>query len=213
LKEFRTDCTIIRGGLETFRGGFAPCRAAVIVGGRIGIDTGGNFSFLFSYVNDGHESLLAARLRQALPELLIFISSEVAPIWRAFERGNTTSMDAYVKPIVGEFVVLLNDGLDERRIHGWRALMKSNGGQVALAERMKRCPWGLFGGEPSSLTNLEVKCSTDEELVAHDVLERFVSAESAMCKYGVILAEGGKVDVRATEQRREEMRHAVEAAR
>lgn len=95
-------------------------------------------SFLFSYVNDAHESLLAARLREALPGVPISISSEVAPIWREFERGNTTSMDAYVKPIVAEFVDSLNQGLDERNIHGWRALMKSNGGQVALARAAER---------------------------------------------------------------------------
>ena len=95
-------------------------------------------SLLFSYVNNAHESLLAARLRDALPGVPISVSSEVAPIWREFERGNTTSMDAYVKPIVGEFIQSLNVGLDERQIHGWRALMKSNGGQVALARASER---------------------------------------------------------------------------
>jgi N-methylhydantoinase A len=95
-------------------------------------------SLLFSYVNSAHESLLAARLRDALPGVPISVSSEVAPIWREFERGNTTSMDAYVKPIVGAFIRSLNAGLDERQIHGWRALMKSNGGQVALTRAAER---------------------------------------------------------------------------
>jgi N-methylhydantoinase A len=95
-------------------------------------------SLLFSYLNDAHEALLASHLRRALPDVPISVSSEVAPIWREFERGNTTSMDAYVKPIVGEFVTSLNAGLDERGIHGWRALMKSNGGQVALGRAAER---------------------------------------------------------------------------
>jgi N-methylhydantoinase B/oxoprolinase/acetone carboxylase alpha subunit len=43
---------------------------------------------------------------------------------------------------------------------GIRRVMEVRGDSMtvtALAERMKRRPWGLFGGKPGSLTNLEVK--------------------------------------------------------
>jgi N-methylhydantoinase A len=73
-------------------------------------------SLLFSYVNSAHERQLAERLRQTFPNLALSVSSEVAPIWREYERGNTTVMDAYVKPIVREFADSLDAGLDER---GW----------------------------------------------------------------------------------------------
>jgi N-methylhydantoinase A len=95
-------------------------------------------SLLFSYVNDTHERFLAERLRSAFPETPISVSSEVAPIWREFERSNTTVMDAYVKPIVARFAHSLAGGLDERGLAGWRALMKSNGGQVAVQHAHER---------------------------------------------------------------------------
>jgi N-methylhydantoinase A len=95
-------------------------------------------SLLFSYVSDSHERRLAEHLRAAFPGIALSVSSEVAPIWREYERGNTTVMDAYVKPIVGDFAESLDAGLQKRTMSGWRALMKSNGGQVALEHATQR---------------------------------------------------------------------------
>jgi len=95
-------------------------------------------SFLFSYVNDAHEHRLAAALRAAFPGAPISVSHEVAPIWREYERSSTTVMDAYVKPLVTRFATDMERGLGERRISGWHALMKSNGGQVAVAHAAAR---------------------------------------------------------------------------
>lgn len=95
-------------------------------------------SFLFAYVNDAHERRLATALRAALPDVPISVSHEVAPIWREYERASTTVMDAYVKPIVARFATDMEEGLRDRRISGWHALMKSNGGQVAVAHAAAR---------------------------------------------------------------------------
>ncbi|HYM84402.1 MAG TPA: hydantoinase/oxoprolinase family protein [Candidatus Dormibacteraeota bacterium] len=95
-------------------------------------------SLLFAYVNDAHERLLADRLRGAFPETPISVSSEVAPIWREYERSSTTVMDAFVKPIVAGFTAALEDGLSARSMSGWHALIKSNGGQVPVARASLR---------------------------------------------------------------------------
>lgn len=89
-------------------------------------------SLLFSYVNAGHEQRLAARIRTAFPGTPISLSSEVSPVWREYERTSTTTMDAYVSTMVRDFVKGLNSGLQGNAVGGWHALMKSNGGQVAL---------------------------------------------------------------------------------
>ncbi len=89
-------------------------------------------SLLFSYVNPEHEIRLAERLREAFPNTPISVSSEVAPIWREYERTSTVVMDAYVKPIIGEFGRSVSAGLTQRRVGGRQALMKSNGGQVQV---------------------------------------------------------------------------------
>jgi len=95
-------------------------------------------SFLFAYVNGDHERRLADALRAAHPDAPISVGHEVAPIWREYERGSTTVMDAYVKPIVARFARDIEEGLGKRRISGWHALMKSNGGQVAVGHAAGR---------------------------------------------------------------------------
>ena len=91
-------------------------------------------SLLFSYVNPAHEQAVAAALEDALPGIPVSISSEVAPIWREYERSNTTAMDAYVKPIVSSFAADLVRELDALRMGGWHGLLRSNGGHVAIPD-------------------------------------------------------------------------------
>ena len=107
-------------------------------------------SFLFSYVNAVHEQRVADALRAAIPGVMVSISSQVAPIWREYERSSTTVMDAYVKPIVRRFAEDIESGLASRHVSGWHALMRSNGGQVPVAHAADRpCEMvlsGLAGG-------------------------------------------------------------------
>ena len=51
-------------------------------------------SLLFSFINDTHERLLGERLREALPNIPVFLSSEVLPEIREFERTSTTAVCA-----------------------------------------------------------------------------------------------------------------------
>src|SRR5262245_9955975 len=46
---------------------------------------------LYSFLNDAHERAVGARLRAALPDLPVFLSSEVLPEIREFERTSTTA--------------------------------------------------------------------------------------------------------------------------
>lgn len=95
-------------------------------------------AFLFSYVNNGHERKIVAKLKEAFPNTPISLSSEVSPVWREYERTTTTVMDAYVSSIVGNFAKGLENGLQEQKVSGWHALMKSNGGQVSLDHSTRR---------------------------------------------------------------------------
>ena len=115
-------------------------RVVEVVGAKLAEEPGSAvaISFLFAYVNPAHEQRLAEALRLAHPASPVSVSSEVAPIWREYERSSTTVMDAYVKPIVKLFTGDLEQGLDDRRIAGWHALMRSNGGQVPIRHAADR---------------------------------------------------------------------------
>jgi N-methylhydantoinase A len=88
---------------------------------------------LFSFLNDGHERAVGARLRAALPELPIFLSCEVLPEVREFERTSTTAVCAYVGPILRSYL-----GRLEAAVRGMGLpapyVMGSSGGVFTVAE-------------------------------------------------------------------------------
>ena len=60
--------------------------------------------FLHSYAYPEHELLLAARLREAFPELFVSASAEIVREFREYERASTTSVNAYVGPRVSHYI-------------------------------------------------------------------------------------------------------------
>jgi 5-oxoprolinase (ATP-hydrolysing) len=107
-------------------------------------------SLLFSYVDAGHEVRLAEALRERFPDLHVSVSHAVAPTWREYERGNTTIVDAYLKPVFSRLVERFEDGLAARGFRGGVAILKSNGGQVESGTAGERSAElvlsGLAGG-------------------------------------------------------------------
>ena len=61
-------------------------------------------SLLFSFLNPEHERRLGARLRAALPDVPIYLSSDVLPEIKEFERTSTTAVCAYVGPILASYL-------------------------------------------------------------------------------------------------------------
>ena len=59
---------------------------------------------LYSFLDDRHERAVGARLRAALPDLPVFLSSEVLPEIREFERASTTAVCACVGPILASYL-------------------------------------------------------------------------------------------------------------
>jgi N-methylhydantoinase A len=90
---------------------------------------------LYSFLNDAHERAIGARLRAALPDLPVFISSEVLPEIREFERTSTTAVCAYVGPVLASYLSRLEAALTGM---GWPApyVMGSSGGVFSVAEAL-----------------------------------------------------------------------------
>lgn len=95
-------------------------------------------NLLFSFVHPEHERRLADAIRRALPGVPMSASHEVAPIWREYERASTVITDAYLRRLTGAFAEEVDQGLEERGLTTMRALLKSNGGQVAMARAPRR---------------------------------------------------------------------------
>src|SRR5215475_10268873 len=90
-------------------------------------------SLLFSFLNPEHEQRLGARLRAALTGVPVYVSSEVLPEIREFERTSTTAVCAYVGPILASYLEALESatrGKDLPRLY----VMGSGGGVLEAAE-------------------------------------------------------------------------------
>jgi len=99
--------------------------------------------YLFSYLNPEHELATAALLRERFPGVSISLSHEVAPIWREYERGTTAIVDAYLKPLMDDYVAGVSRALEVEGMEAPWALLKSNGGH-ALSERARERPAHLL---------------------------------------------------------------------
>src|SRR5262249_32845905 len=84
-------------------------------------------SLVFSFLNPMHERQLGARLRAALPDIPVYLSSDVLPEMREFERTSTTAVCAYVGPILASYLARLEMATRSQKLPPLY-LMGSNGG-------------------------------------------------------------------------------------
>ena len=100
-----------------------------------GLQTVG-ISLLFSFLNDTHERRLGDLLRSALPDVGVFLSCDVLPEIREFERASTTAVCAYVGPLLAGYLGRLQSatsalGLPDLHVMG------SSGGVIDIAEALR----------------------------------------------------------------------------
>jgi N-methylhydantoinase A len=93
-------------------------------------------SFLFSFLNDRHERIVGERLRKALPKVKIFLSCEVLPEVREFERTSTTAVCAYVAPVLESYLGRLQKAVTELGLPKLY-VMGSSGGVFDIAEGLR----------------------------------------------------------------------------
>lgn len=84
--------------------------------------------FLHAYVNDEHEKRLAAAIKKRFPKLAVSISSAVAGEIREYERMSTTVCNAYVQPLMTDYLRQLEDRVNKVAPRSQLRIMLSSGG-------------------------------------------------------------------------------------
>jgi N-methylhydantoinase A len=88
--------------------------------------------FINAYANPGNERAAAAAARAAWPNRHVTASSEILPEIREFERASTTSLNAYLQPVVSGYLDRLQGALAEREFLGEFHIVQSNGGVMSV---------------------------------------------------------------------------------
>lgn len=105
--------------------------------------------FINSYANGDNERAVRAALRAALPDLPVFISAEILPEWREFERSSTAVVSAYIGPVLNDYLHRLVDGLRDRGYRYDLLIMLANGG-LATANAALTRPAFTIGSGPAA---------------------------------------------------------------
>jgi N-methylhydantoinase A len=105
-------------------------------------------SFLFSFLNDTHERRVGEALRRALPDVSVFLSCEVLPEIREFERASTTAVCAYVGPLLAGYLDRLQRAVSALGLPALH-VMGSSGGVLDIAEAL-RMPASVVESGPAA---------------------------------------------------------------
>src|SRR5712692_6689634 len=95
--------------------------------------------FINAYANPENERRAVEAVRAVWPNAFITASSEILPEIREFERTSTTALNAYLQPVVGDYIARLEDGLASAGARGKMLIVQSNGGVMSV-ETAKRLP-------------------------------------------------------------------------
>ena len=94
---------------------------------------------LFSYLNNRHEKRIAELVHERNPSLPVSLSSEVQPEFREYERFSATVLNAYLQPVISEYLGFLEEALERDAPDAVLGIYQSNGGLMS-AGRARRFP-------------------------------------------------------------------------
>ncbi|HET6999165.1 MAG TPA: hydantoinase/oxoprolinase family protein [Solirubrobacterales bacterium] len=100
---------------------------------------------LFSYLDPSHERRVAEHLRERLPGVHVSASHEVLPRFREYERCSTTTIDAYLSPLLGHYLTRLEQTTGAAGLPAPQ-VMQSSGGVAPAAEAARAGAWSVLSG-------------------------------------------------------------------
>ena len=106
-------------------------------------------AFLFSFLNPNHEERVRALVGARWPDLPVSLSSEVDPAFREYERTVVTAFDAYIKPVINDYLLRLENELSAAGVGATLQIMQSRGGLSSAAVARRR-PVRLFLSGPAA---------------------------------------------------------------
>ena len=112
-------------------------------------------SFLHSYANTAHEREAVELIRAACPGIEVSAGALIANEYREYERTSTAMLDAYIKPVLRNYLGRVSGGMAAKGFAGQKFVMNSSGGaltfDLAEAEPIATVFSGPAGGVSGAL--------------------------------------------------------------
>ncbi len=143
--------------------------------------------FLHSYANPTHEQRVRDILAEAAPDLSVTLSSEACPEIREYERFTTATANAYVRPLMSDYLGRLRDRLDGMGFQCPVLLMTSGGGLTTL-ETARAFPIRLVESGPAGGAILA------QRLAVEAGLDKVISFDMGGTTAKICLIENGQAE-------------------
>ena len=88
-------------------------------------------SLLNSYEDPSHEEEIGREVERLAPGVAVSLSSDVVAEFREFERTSTTVLNAYLTPVVADYLARLEAGVRSSGLADAIAVMRSSGGLIS----------------------------------------------------------------------------------
>lgn len=127
---------------------------------------------LFSFLNPNHEVRIRELINEIYPECAVSLSSEIAPRIREYPRLATTTVSAYVDPIVGTYLSSLERQMADRRIEpDVLSMMLSHGGLTTFDSASDRPASTVLSGPAAGVQGalFTARLTGDENIVTMDM--------------------------------------------
>jgi N-methylhydantoinase A len=114
---------------------------------------------LYSYVRPDHERAIGEIIREEFPEAHVSLSSEVLPEFREFERLSTVVTNAYVGPVVADYLARLRETLAASGLRCEPHVTQSNGGVIPFVAAEKRPVRLVLSGPSTGVVGAAAICT------------------------------------------------------
>lgn len=94
---------------------------------------------LFSFVNPEHEQRIEEILKEDFPGAYVSVSNRVVPEFREFSRMSTTVVNAFLGPVMEQYVTNFQNSIQALGIQASPYITQSNGSIISIQET-KKCP-------------------------------------------------------------------------
>ncbi len=136
---------------------------------------------LHAYANPEHEKRVGRILRQALPQIPLSLSSEVAPEFREYFRASTTVINAAIQPVVARYLQRIETQLRKEGLEAELLLMQSSGGVFTFSEARRKPVFMVESGPAAGVISAAY---LGNELGFHDLISFDMGGTTA--KVGLI---------------------------
>jgi N-methylhydantoinase A len=127
--------------------------------------------FLHAYRNAEHEARMGELLAEALPGAYVTLSHDVSREYREYERTSTVAANAFVGPVVSDYLQRLEGRMQDEGAAGGVAIMQSNGGLSDVATATSQCVQMLESGPAGGVVGTIAMCEAlgFREAIAFDM--------------------------------------------